>query len=114
MFERTNQTVVGSKRWLIHFYQEQLDYFLKVGLGNRTTHDVKVTPILIKCTKKRLEQLTTVYDARLTPQAIKLRRARDYRLKKEKLLNGSTNGNGTIAAQSGKDNSNIGHARDKS
>ena len=106
--------IMGSKKWLINFYQEQLDYFNKLGLGKMTTHDVKITPELIAITQKRLDDLTLVYDAKLTPQAIKLRRARDYRLKKEKLLNGSTNGNGTIAAQSGKDNSNIGHARDKS
>ena len=106
--------IMGSKKWLINFYQEQLDYFNKLGLGKITRHDVKITPELIAITKKRLDDLTLVYDAKLTPQAIKLRRSRDYRLKKEKLLNGSTNGNGTIAAQSSKDNSNIGHERDES
>ena len=100
--------VLGSKKWLINFYQEQLDYFTKVGLGKYTTHDVKVTPKLIECTRKRLEQLTLVYDARLTPQAIKLRRSRDYRLKKEK-LNGQPTSNGAANIESCKDIRTNGH-----
>ena len=106
--------IIGTKKWLINFYQEQLDYFNKLGLGKMTTHDVKVTPRLIAITQKRLDDLTLVYDARLTPQAIKLRRAREYRLKKEKLLNGSTNSNGTTAKSGSKANSNTRHEGSKS
>ena len=102
--------IIGSKKWLINFYQEQLDYFHKVGLGKYTTHDVKVTPTLIKCTAKRLNELTLVYDAKLTPQAIKLRRARNYRLNKEK-LNGQTLSNGAAKTKSCKDIRTNGHER---
>ena len=105
--------IIGTKKWLINFYQEQLDYFNKLGLGKMTTHDVKVTPRLIAITQKRLDDLTLVYDARLTPQAIKLRRAREYRLKKEKLLNGSTNSNGAAKTKGCKDIRTNGHERSK-
>ena len=101
----------GTKKWVINFYQEQLDYFNKVGLGNRTTHDVKVTPELIKITEKRLAELSVVYDAKLSPQAIKLRRAAKY---KEKKLNGQLDSNGTVTASRMQDNGNARHERDKS
>ena len=106
------ETVVGSKLWLINMYQEQLDKFAKLGLGNLTEHGVKITKDLINTTKKRLDELSVVYDSKLCYNALKLRKLK--RIKKEKLLNGSTNGNGTTAAKSRKDNSNTGHARDKS
>ena len=101
----------GTKKWVINFYQEQLDYFNKVGLGNKTTHDVKVTPELIKITEKRLAELSVVYDAKLSPQAIKLRRAAKY---KEKKLNGQLKSNGTVTASRMQDNGNARHERDKS
>ena len=106
------ETVVGSKLWLINMYQEQLDKFAKLGLGKLTENGVKITKALINTTRKRLEELSVVYDSKLCYNALKLRKLK--RIKKEKLLNGSTNGNGTTAAKSRKDNSNIGHARDKS
>ena len=105
--------VTGSKLWLIHFYQDQLDYFARVGLGKYTEFGVKVTKELIEITKKRLYQLTTIYDSSLTAQAHVLRRTMRQKLK-EKLLNGSTNSNGTTAAQSCEDNSDNGHEREKS
>jgi len=106
------ETVVGSKLWLINIYQEQLDKFAKLGLGNLTEHGVKITKDLINITRKRLEELSIVYDSKLCYNALKLRKLR--RIKKEKLLNGSTNGNGTTAAKSRKDNSNTRHERGKS
>ena len=104
---------IGSRLWLIHFYQDQLEYFDRVGLGKFTEYGVRVTKELIEITKKRLSQLSLVYDRSLTPQTLALRRTMRQKLK-EKLLNGSTNSNGTTAAQSCKDNSNIGHERGKS
>jgi len=106
------ETVVGSKLWLINIYQEQLDKFAKLGLGNLTEHGVKITKDLINITRKRLEELSIVYDSKLCYNALKLRKLR--RIKKEKLLNGSTNGNGTTATQSCKTNSNTRHERGKS
>ena len=105
-------TVIGSKKWLINFYQEQLDYFHKVGLGKFTTHDVKITPMLIKCTAKRLRELTTIYDAKLTPQALRLRQIRiNERLKKEKANGHTTTGNGAAKDKSRKDIRTNGHER---
>ena len=101
--------LIGSKKWVINFYQEQLDYFHKVGLGKYTRHDVKITPTLIKCTAKRLSELISIYDARLTPQAIKLRTIRDHRLKKEKLNGQTTIGDGAAEDESCKDIRSNGH-----
>ena len=106
------ETVVGSKLWLINMYQEQLDKFAKLGLGKLTENGVKITKALINTTRKRLEELSVVYDSKLCYNALKLRKLK--RIKKEKLLNGSTNSNGTTAAQSCEDNSNIGHEGSKS
>ena len=106
------EEVSGSKLWLIHFYQEQLDYYDKVGLGKFTEFGVKITKELVAITKKRLDQLTTVYDKSLTVQAHTFRRTMRQRLK-EKLLNGSTHGNGTTATKKRKDNSDNGHEREK-
>ena len=106
--------MVGSKLWLIHLYQEQLDKFDKLGLGSQTEHGVVVTKKLIEVTQKRLSHLTLVYDKRITSRAHALRRAIKRRMDKEKLLNGKTNSNGTTAAQSCKDNSSTGHERNES
>ena len=103
----------GSKLWLIHFYQEQLEHYDKVGLGKFTEFGVKITKELIAITKKRLDQLTIVYDKSLTAQAHTFRRTMRQRLK-EKLLNGSTHGNGTTATKKCEDNSDNGHEREKS
>ena len=103
--------IIGSRKWLINFYQGQLDYFNKVGLGKLTRHDVRVTPQLVAVTQKRLDELTVVYDNRLTPQARKLR---ELRLEKEKSLNGSTNSNGAAKAKSCEDIRTDGHERSKS
>ena len=71
MFEKIKGTieVIGSKLWLINFYRDQLIKFGKLGLGKKTEHDVKITKELILTTQKRLEELSIVYDIRLTPQA---------------------------------------------
>jgi len=100
---------VGSKLWVINFYQEQLDKFAKLGLGKHTEFDVKVTKELIATTQKRLDEITTIYDGSLHPRTHMLRRAREHLIKREKLRNGSTNSNGTAAAQSCEDNSSTGH-----
>ena len=43
---------------IIHFYKEQLRRYKKIGLGNKTEHNVVVTEQLIEITKKRLNELT--------------------------------------------------------
>ena len=106
--------VIGSKLWLINFYQEQLDKFAKLGLGKYTEFYTKVTKELIETTQRRLNQLATIYDKRLTPQAHALRRATRRRKNKEKLLNGSTNSNGTAIAPRVQSDGNTGHEDSKS
>ena len=102
--------VTGSKLWLINFYREQLGKFAKLGLGGITEHEVKVTAVLIEATKRRLRELTVVYDSSMTSQALKLRK-----LKKRKgRLNVKTNGNGAVTTSLRKGNSNTGHERDGS
>ena len=89
----------GSKIMIVHFYQEQLDKFKKLGLGAETENGVVITEDLIKTTKRRLEELSLVYPI----------------LKhKEKLLDDPTSSNGTIASSRGKDNGNSRHERKKS
>ena len=105
------ETVVGSKLWLINMYQEQLDKFAKLGLGNLTEHGVKITKDLINTTRKRLEELSVVYDSKLCYNALKLRKLK--RIKKEKLLNGSTNSNGAVKTKSCEDICSNGHERSK-
>ena len=102
--------VIGSRLWTINFYREQLKYFARVGLGNRTQNDVKVTKELIAVTEKRLEQLSTIYDSSLTADGL---RHRKYKAKGR--LNGQnhTNGNGATASSGMQDNGDTRHARDK-
>ena len=102
--------VIGSRLWTINFYREQLKYFAKVGLGNRTRHDVRVTERLIAITEKRLKDLTTIYDNSIS---------RSYRLRKRraerKLFNGQhTNNNGTTTPSRVQDNGDTRHGGDKS
>ena len=102
--------VIGTKLWTINFYRDQLKHFAKVGLGNRTQHDVVVTKELIAVTEKRLSQLTTIYDKNLTLDGL---RHRKYKAKGR--LNGQnhTNGNGATASSGMQDNGDTRHARDK-
>jgi len=98
----------ASKLWLVNFYREQLDKFAKVGLGKETENNVKVTKELIAITKKRLNEIAVVYDGRVTPQAMKLRR-----LKREGQLNEYVNSNGAATTSSRKDIRTNGHERSK-
>ena len=101
----------GSKQWMINFYREQLRKFEKVGLGGFTEHDVKVTDELVAITKKRLRDLTTVYDSSISySHKMKKRRA------ERKLFNGQQhiNNNGTTASPGVQDNGNTRHERKKS
>ena len=106
--------VIGSKLWLIHLYQEQLDKFNKLGLGKQTENGVKVTKELIEITQRRLSQLTVVYDRKITPRAHALRRAIKRRMDKEKLSNGSTNNSRTTTTSRVQDNGDTRHGGDKS
>ena len=107
----TTNDVIGSRLWTINFYREQLKYFTRVGLGNRTQHDVKVTPELIAVTKKRLEDLTVIYDSSLTADGLRHRKIRAKRR-----LDGQqkTNTNGATASSGMQDNGNPRHERSKS
>ena len=107
--------VTGSRLWMINFYKEQLNKFEKVGLGKLTENDVKVSPELIQVTRKRLDQLTVVYDSTMTPQALKLRRLKAIKKMKERSVNGQqANSNGATTTQGRKDNSDTGHETGKS
>ena len=64
----------NSRLSMINFYNDQLREFHKIGIGNFTRHDVKVTDKLINVTKKRLSQLSGVYERALTPAAEKWRK----------------------------------------
>ena len=52
----------ASKLWVINFYQDQLDKFEKLGLGQETENGVTITEELILSTKRRLSQLAVVYE----------------------------------------------------
>ena len=103
--------VIGSKLWTINFYREQLRHFAKVGLGNRTQHGVKITEKIIAVTKKRLRELTIVYDSNITPAGHRDRKLRAER----KLFSGqeNTHNNGTVIASRMQNNGDTRHARDK-
>ena len=64
----------NSRLSMINFYKDQLREFKKIGLGNFTRHDVQVTDKLINVTKKRLRQLSGVYEGKLTPAAERWRK----------------------------------------
>ena len=66
--------VTSSKLWLINFYREQLSKFLKLGMGKRTEHNVLITEKLIQLTEKRLNDLSIVYEAGVSDQAMYQRR----------------------------------------
>ena len=71
---------------IIHFYEEQLKHFKKVGIGNLTRskqeHGVIITPALIKVTVKRLNQLL---GGRLSRENKSTMRVTRWRLKKTQL-----------------------------
>mgnify|MGYP003134044934 CR=1 FL=1 len=102
--------ITGSKLWMISFYREQLRKFNKVGLGNLTEHDVKVTDKLIAITRKRLDDLTIVFEKTGTAKTIRKRKA------ERKIFNGqqSIHNNGTTIASRMQDNGNTRYARKKS
>ena len=76
----------GSLTHIIHFYEEQLKHFKKVGIGNLTRskqeHGTVITPALIKTTVKRLNQLL---GGRLSRENKSTMRVTRWRLKKKQL-----------------------------
>ena len=66
--------MTSSKLWLINFYREQLSKFYKLGMGEKTENDVLITEKLIKLTEKRLNDLSVVYEAGVSDQAMYQRR----------------------------------------
>ena len=76
----------GSLTHIIHFYEEQLRHFRKVGIGNLTRskqeHGVIITPALIKTTVKRLNQLLNGRISRHSKETLRVTR---WRLKKKQL-----------------------------
>ena len=81
-----------------------------MGLGNLTEHDVKVTDKLIAITRKRLDDLTIVFEKTGTAKTIRKRKA------ERKIFNGqqSIHNNGTTIASRMQDNGNTRYARKKS
>ena len=83
----------ASKLWVINFYQDQLDKFEKLGLGQETEFGVKITKELIHNTEKRLTDLTLVYEIGVSDQA-KYQRRMLAKMKGQ--TNGSSDNNGSI------------------
>ena len=111
MPEQNQFEVVGSRKWLINFYQERLDYFKKIGVGNKLREfNMIVSRTLLKATKRRLNELTLVYEVGLTSATLRWRK---NKLNKEKLSNGSTNDNGTTIASRVQNNGSAGHKGDE-
>ena len=75
----------NSRLSIMNLYRDQLKIFKKIGLGNKTAHNTVITPKLIDCTKKRLSELSTSYDATLTYNAQKWRIAKFEQLAKDKV-----------------------------
>ena len=100
---------VGSKLWVINFYQEQLNKFAKLGLGKLTEFDVKVTEKLIATTQRRLNEITTIYDGNLHSRTHMLRKAKKRLAIRERLRNESTNNNGTATTPRMQGDGNTGH-----
>ena len=42
---------------LISWYKGRLDYFMKVGIGRETDFGTVVTPVLLRSTRRRIEEL---------------------------------------------------------
>lgn len=95
--------IIGSKLWVINMYREQLRKFDNIGLGKQTENGVKITHTLIDVTRRRLNQLSTIYDNGLSHHSLKTRSAR--KLIKEKLSANNVT-NGTIITPGSKNNGN--------
>ena len=55
-----NDSLVISRCTIVEFYRNQLLKFEKIGIGKETEHGTRVSKKLIKTTKKRLRQLSTI------------------------------------------------------
>ena len=71
------QPLYNSKLSIVNFYKGQLRKFKKIGINNLTEYDVKITDKLINVTKKRLSELSVIYNANLTPAAERWRKRKD-------------------------------------
>ena len=89
--------IPSSKLWLINFYREQLSKFYKLGMGKKTENDVLITEKLIKLTEKRLDNLSIVYEAGISDQAMYQRR--QFRKRKEQSGQSSSNNGATIKSR---------------
>ena len=74
------QIAYGNKLSLINFYREQLVKFNKLGVGKETEKGVLITERLISCTRRRLNELSSLYDSELTEAAF---RQREYKMNKD-------------------------------
>ena len=102
----------GSKLWVVNFYQEQLNKFVKLGIGNKTENGIEVTEKLIRITQERLAKLSVVYDAKLTYNAHKTRSDKLKTAMKRRQLGAKqikTNSNGTVITPRVQNNGNSGH-----
>lgn len=53
---------LGTRMGLIRFYKDQLIRFKKIGMGKRTEYNVKITPILIMATERRLQEIQVSFN----------------------------------------------------
>ena len=74
------QIVTGNKLTLINFYREQLQKFNKLGIGTETETKTLVSDRLIKATRKRLDELSSVYEMDLSDVAYRQRKKRFFYL----------------------------------
>ena len=89
--------LLPSKLWLINFYHEQLSKFYKLGMGEKTEHGIVITEKLIKLTEKRLDNLSIVYEAGISNQAMYQRR--QLRKRKDKSGQSPSNNGATIKSR---------------
>ena len=89
--------IPSSKLWLINFYREQLSKFYKLGMGKKTENNVLITKSLIDNTKKRLADLSVVYETNVSDQTLYQRRQR--KLRKDKSGQSSSSNGTTIKSR---------------
>jgi len=67
------QIASGNRLTLINFYREQLQKFNKLGVGTITETKTMITERLIKATRRRLNELSSVYEMNLCSVSYKKR-----------------------------------------
>ena len=121
------QYMLTTKKSLIQWYREQLQRFLKLGMGNWTEHNVQITEGLINTTKKRIVQLggeaalrpgwgqieAESSDNPSTNRVRQFREREKVKLRLREKINGNHT-NGTASHARSESNGNNGHEGDQS